>query len=192
MRRTYKKRGGDSNKNKKPITIKNSNGRITIKNPNGSITIKNPNGIEFTLPKKKPNSKINLSIKESFKDEIERSKQMIEGHLKNYKKSINNMTQLEKILSNGSPEKNVSNNNYARNILNTARQSIIISSGTGVKDNTRLNTNRGLNDKFVNHTTGHIQNHKRKLKSLLDKHKTKLNNAYIKEIEELLENVKNV
>jgi hypothetical protein len=85
---------------------------------------------------------------------------------------MNKMKQAEKILSNGSPENNVSNINYVRNIINTAKGSII--AATGLK---------GKN--------GYIQIHKRKLKSMLDKHKTKLNNAHIKEIEELLERVRN-
>ena len=157
MRRTYKKRGGDSNKNK---------------NNTPPITIKRPNGTEYTLPKKKPNSKINIRIRPSLNDDIEYSKQMIRNHLRNYNKSMKNMEKAEKILSNGSPEKNVSNNNYVRNIINTARNSIIAATGKEGKN-------------------GYIQLHKRKLKSLLDKHKTKLNTAHIKEIEELLESVKN-
>jgi hypothetical protein len=169
MRRTYKKRGGDLNNtplNKRPLNIPS----ITIKRP--SITIKRPNGTELTLPKKRPNSKINLTIKLSVNDEIEYSKQMIRNHLRSYNNSMNKMKQAEKILSNGSPENNVSNINYVRNIINTAKGSII--AATGLK---------GKN--------GYIQIHKRKLKSMLDKHKTKLNNAHIKEIEELLERVKN-
>jgi hypothetical protein len=131
MRRTYKKRGGDLN---------NTPLNNTPLNNTPSITIKKPNGTEFTLPKKKPNSKINLSIRESLNDEIKRSKEMISTHLKSYKNSMKKMESknLQNILSTGKlPEEELeqirlygnpdelSNNNaakkYVNNILNTAK-----------------------------------------------------------------------
>ena len=152
--KTYKKRGGNNNYNKS----------IRFINPNTRKTV--------ILPKKKPNSNINLRIKPTIMNEIEYSKQMIKNHANLYNKSIKNMKNAEKILSNGSPEKNVSNINYTGNLIGTARNSIVIATGK--------------NDK-----NGHIQHHKKKLQKLLNIHRAKINNSKVKEIEELLERVKN-
>ena len=152
--KTYKKRGGNNNYNKS----------IRFINPNTGKTV--------ILPKKKPNSNINYTINLTNMDRIEHSKQMIKNHANLYNKSIKNMKNAEKILSNGSPENNVSNINYARNLIRTAKKSIIKATGENGK-------------------SGLIQVHKKRLQKLLKIHRAKINKSNANEIEELLERVKN-